>query len=328
MSVTKGKVQIFACGGCGLNIGGMLEQHRGVDEPAFAELDIAFIDTSRSNLKAHINQDHCYFIDGLDGSGKVRSENHLEIQNHIRAILQEFKPGDLNIVVSSAAGGSGSVLAPLITKELLANNAPVVVMTVGSAETRLDTENTLKTLKSFASIAEMTDAPVVMKYVQNSAEMTRKEADKHIFDAIMALAVLYSRQNHELDSKDLFNWLRFNRVTTFPVQLASLYITESDEVLKQVGNVISVATIAKEGMSTTLPQMSEYQCVGFLPENASEAVSNRMPLHYVISDGIIPDVAKELQGILSKMESAQAARGRRTNIISDKDKADGSGLVL
>jgi hypothetical protein len=324
----KGKVRVYSVGGCGVNIGSLLEKHRGQSEAAFAEVDIVYVDTSKSNLRAHIDQSHCFMIEGLDGSGKLRSENHEEINDRVRSILQMFKPTDLNIVVGSAAGGSGSVIGPLLTRELLASEAPTIVLTIGSTDTKLDAENTLKTIKSYEAISKMAGAPVVMAYVQNGQVTSRSEADSIMFNTIMALTVLFSRENLELDSKDLFNWLRFNRVTTFPVQLASLSIIENQSGIKEVGNIISVATLAKDGVATSMAEMPEYQCVGFLSSTAATPVVDRMPLHYVISDGILPEVVKNINKLLSTLESAQLARTRKVSIVTEKDNATDSGLIL
>ena len=329
----KGKVRLYSCGGAGSNIGGLLEKHRNTDEIGFSLLDIVYIDTSKSNFKQHIDKSNAYLIESnsgesLDGSGKVRKENHEEINDRIKAILQQFKPADLNIVLSSASGGSGSVIGPLLTRELLSTGVPTVVLTVGSADTRLDVDNTLKTIKSYESIAKKADAPVVMAYIQNSQTTSRAEADSMMLNIILSLSVLFSRHNHELDSKDLSNWLRFNKVTTFPVQLASLTILENQKPIDNIGSIISVATLATEGTSTTLLDMPEYQCVGFIPENIGDVVSKKVPMHFIISDGIVPDITRHLQKILTKLEEAQAARVRKVSILSNTDKQEDSGLVL
>jgi len=324
----KGRVTVFAAGGCGVNIGLMLEKHRGVKEPAFAEIDIVYVDTSHSNMRPNIDPAHCYLLDGLDGSGKVRSENHNVISDRVRAILQQFKPADLNVVLSSAGGGSGSVIGPLLVRELITSEIPTIVLAIGSADTRLDCENTLKTIKSYESIAKMSKAPVVMMYVQNSNTTSREEADVVMVNAIMSLCVLYSRENREIDSRDLFNWLRFDRVTTYPVQLASLSIVLNQNDIKDVGNVISVATLVKDGMHTALPSMPEYQCSGFLPEVIEDSVANKAPLHFVVSDGIIGEVGKHLQKILTELQHAQDARIRVTGVLTPSDKPIETGLIL
>lgn len=103
--IQKGKVRLFCCGGGGINIGLRLEKYRGHQEAGFAQLETVYIDTSRSNLNRSVDQDNCYLIEGLDGSGKIRAENHQEISQRIRDILQTHKPGDVCIVLSTAAGG-------------------------------------------------------------------------------------------------------------------------------------------------------------------------------------------------------------------------------
>jgi hypothetical protein len=324
----KGRVRLYAAGGCGLNIGSRLEEHRDRNETAFANLDIVYIDTSKSNLRKDIDQGHTYLIPDLDGSGKVRSENHAEISSHIRQILHKFKPADLNIVLSSAAGGSGSVIAPLLASELLGSDQPTVVIAIGSADTRLDAENTLKTLKSYESIAKLRKAPVSMMFVQNSRTVSRPQADAAAVATVMALCVLFSRENRELDSKDLFHWLHFEKTTSFPVKLTSLTLVENTTSIEGLGNIISVATLAKDGETTTLATLPEYQCVGYVPADADDAIISRSPMHFVISDGVLGGVASQLQTLLDEQNAAQEARGKNKALLDSADQPTDTGLVL
>jgi hypothetical protein len=328
MNQQKGKVRLYSCGGCGTNIGAQLEEFRDRTEVAFAALDIVYVDTSKSNLHSEIDIKNCYLLDGLDGSGKIRSENHEVIATHIRAILQKFPPADLNIVLHSAAGGSGSVIGPLLTSELLASGVPTVVIAIGSADTVLDATNTLKTLKSYESIARSRKAPVVMTYAQNSQELMREDADANAVSTVMALCVLFSRQNRELDSKDLFNFLRYDLVTSFDPQLVSLTLVEGQQSVENLGNVITVASLAKTQTAATMPVMPEVQYVGYLPDNASEKIMNNVPLHFITSDGVFPEVATRLQKLLSDQERNVAARVPKASVLSKDDNIVGTGLVL
>jgi hypothetical protein len=328
MELVKGKIRVFCCGGAGLNIGGMLEKHRNQSETAFGELDIVYIDTSKSNLQKHIDQTHCYLLDNLDGSGKLRTENHTEINERVKDILQKFKPLDMNIVLHSAAGGSGSVIGPLLVRQMLIDDAPVLALAIGSADTRLDAENSLKTIKSYENISKTGGAPVVMGYAQNSQTTSRSEADSIMVNLILSLAVLFSRENRELDSRDLYNWLHYNRVTTHPVQLVTMSLIEGNAPLNNLGNIISVATLAKSGASTALVEMPEYQCVGFLPDTTNDAVLSKAPMHFIVSDGIVGEVVKHLQGILTGLEKTQAARIPGKSIVTSADKPHDNGLIL
>lgn len=327
----KGRVRLYACGGGGINVGHRFERHRGADEVGFALIDTVYIDTSKSNLRRDIPADAVYLLEGLDGSGKLRKENYQVISDRVRDMLKEFPPQDVAVVLSTAAGGSGSVIAPSIVSELLDQEIPTIVLTIGSAETRLDAENTLKTLKSYEGVAKLRRAPVVIAYFQNGAGVSRTQVDDRAESVITALAALYSRHNRELDSQDLFNWLRFERVTTFQTPLAALTLVDKNtpsELIEGLGNVISVATLAVHVEDTKFPQMPEVQYVGFMPEGCSEEITKAVPMHYVTSDGVIPAAAQRLQDLLKELENAQRQRSRASNVLSSSDGTTDTGIVL
>ena len=332
--IDQGLVRVYACGGAGINIASLLEKHRNNDDVGAAKLHITYIDTSKSNLARNrhsIADEHIYVIDGLDGSGKIRAENYEAITSHAKDVLQAHKPMDLNIVISSAAGGSGSVIAPTIVGELLDRKVPTIVLMVGSTATRLDAENTLKTIKSYESIAQRKKAPVVAIYAENSANVTRGDVDESLKYAVLTLAILYSRQNHELDSQDLFNWLRYDRVTSFDPQLAALTIRDGRDLnasLSDLGHVISVATLGSSPDQVYFPTTPDYQCAGFLPESSSDRFKERCPFNYIVSDGIFPDIHARLNSFLKDLSEGTAARIVKRNIVSRDDDATETGLIL
>jgi len=337
MSTPKGEVLVICCGGAGWNIGNQLEKHKGQVEDGFAMLQVVYVDASKSNSHKHINSDNSYVLEGLDGSGKVRRENHAEISRHIRAILQKFPSADLTIVLSSTGGGSGSVIAPLIMSELLEQNTPTVCIAIGGIESALAAENTLKTLKSYESIAGLRKLPVVMYYVQNKNVTSRDDpdprivADRGIIEIITGLCVLFSRENLELDSKDLAHWLNFNKVTSFktPQLVALSLIEKTDDIPSNIGNIISVATLAVEGMTTPFPITPDYQCNGYIPESCTDTLKGRIPMHFVTSDGIIKGEYNHLSKILADAAARQKARLASESILTKVDQPDtDTGLVL
>lgn len=328
MTQQKGSIRLYACGGAGINIGKMLEQFRGVKEPGMGILDQVYIDTSHSNARG-VNQDHAYFFDDMDGSGKVRKENHEEIAARTREILLKFPPMDLNIVLNSGSGGSGSVIGPSLVSELLDRDLPVVVVMIGTTDTRLEIDNTIKTIKSYEAIAKMRKTPVTMGYFQNSVGTPRPKVDTMVLQLVSALMTVYSRENAELDSKDLHNFLHFDQVTTFKPQLASL-IAVNGEFPSHVttGSVISVASLTKEGEFPSLPFTPDYQCTGFLPADAHERVQKASPV-YLVTVADLPSMAmKELSAALTNLDEAQRARVTAAKILTDSDKPTDSGLVF
>jgi len=326
--IVKGSVKLYAAGGCGINIASNLLKYENEMKEGFADLDVIFLDTSRANLDKKQLHDKVYVIDGLDGSGKVRSENHKQIGECILDILQAFKPGDLNIVLSSGSGGSGSVIAPSLVQELLQRNLPVIVMTVGSTDSRIELENTIKTLKSYDAIAQIRKSPVNSFYYQNSKETPRKTVDSQIILAITALMVLFSKQNKELDSSDLHNWLYYDRVTSYDPHLSHIDFYHTDVKVSKPKTVITVATLLTEGEDTSTGANVEYQCVGYVNKNIMEFIDTNNPLHIAIVDGVFSELIVGLNKALSDFDEEKKARLVRSSITSEKDRPTANGLVF
>lgn len=326
----KGKVRVFACGGAGTNIAYQLEATRGKLEAGFAQLEITYIDTSRSNLiDKKIDDSHTFLLEGLDGSGGVRKTNYTTIAENIKKILIEHPAQDLNIILSSGGGGSGSVIAPTLASELISKDIPTIIFLVGSSDTRKDIENTINTMKSYDGIRNARNAPVVVYYEENSKETPKPVVDKNIYSAIISLLVLYSRENKALDSQDLKNWLRFdNGVTSFEAQVAGMKIVSSAADLTAYGNVISVATLNVEGKEEALDVTPDYQCDGFVSQEIDERVVSSLPRHFVTIEGYIAQHANALQKKLKALEEAQAARKAHQNILSSNDNVTDNGIVL
>lgn len=327
---------IYACGGAGVNIVKKFEKHRKdpsstphEDDEVFARTVPIYIDTSRSNMTAEIPADFTYILEGLDGSGKVRKENAEVITECTLDILHRHKPGDISVVVSSTSGGSGSVLAPSIVSELLDRGHNVIVCAVGSDDSRIELENTAKTLKSYEAISKMRKTPVIMIYRSNSeAEGGRGEVDAEMYQEIVKLAALFSRRNRELDTKDLHNWLHYSGVTSFQPKLSLLefYHGKIDDL--KAGQVISVATLCLDNSSSTTGLPVEYQCVGYVDDQRNQRMQIKASMHYAILDGVVAEIHKDLTGKLNQLDEYQRARITKQSILSKDDVPTSNGLIL
>lgn len=329
--VTLGSVNVFACGGLGLNIGQENEDLCNAKEPGMAEMTFTYIDTSRSNIRKVMDQSKVYLFDDMDGSGKVRAENHQAIGDCALDILQKHKPLDLNIVLHSAAGGSGSVIGPTLAKVLLEKGKNVIVIMVGSANTTIEANNTIKTIKSYQAISEMINESVPAIYFENEkTPVSRQKVDEQIGHALGALAVLFSGQNSELDSRDLFNWAHFSRpgVTTFGPQLAHLSLVNGTAQIENSNRVISVATLATMSSGEAVEGMPDYQAVGYLPNDISQDVLMNAPLHFVLSDGYFNAVAQRLGRLLADVNERTESRVNPAPILTKHDSRTDRGLVL
>jgi len=326
----KGRVMIYACGGAGVSIGqNCLMKYVGQAADAFANVSMSFIDTSYSNFKSDTPRSSCYVIEGVDGSGGLRAANAPEIQRRTKDILQRLRPLDFNIVLSSGGGGSGSVIAPALTEELLKRKLPTVVLLVGGTVTYQRAENTLKTLKSYEMVARNNDMPVCLYYQENSEVTPIKIVNQNITTVISFLAAVFSRRNRRLDLADITNWLNFPTVTSHGPQLAALDF-HTNEINEGVSDIISVLTIAEDESFEALPFKCESHYIGYI-EKAPVTMSATLPLHCVIRTNSFKQIAGRLNSMVEELRETRDARVTSAfGIIAgdDIESSGGSSLVL
>lgn len=320
----QGHIRLYAAGGCGINIASFFEPAAGKQEPGHSIPHPVYIDTSMSNIRDGINKEHTFIIEGVDGSGKVRRENYQEITKNVKSLLTEFKPMDFNVVVFSASGGSGSVFGPLIIGELLSRGLPVVAVVVGSDESNIAAHNTLNTLKSLEAIATKHELPVVMYYEHNEPGLKRSDIDISCRHLISALSILASRQNSEMDSKDIQNWVQYNKTTSVPPRLSLVEVYHSNEEADQATQPVSVASLLESPDSPSIKVAPEYHCAGY-PRNPGNGFKLT---HYVITVAGVPVLARKIQERINELEQLKASRVLHDSLVESRDDTTTEGLVL
>lgn len=332
MSKVVGNISLYGCGGAGINIAHMFERFNGSKvADGFAIIKPYYIDTSKANLQSldgGFSEENSYLFDKIDGSGKIRRENAEQITKGILDILVKNQPGDLNIVVSSASGGSGSVIAPSLVSELIKQNLNVIVLCIGSSDSIIEITNTVNTLKSYESIAKLRKKPVVMLYSQNTKGVKPEEINQRFFNHIVQLSALFSRQNAGLDSADLRNWLDYTKYTSIDPKLMALdFITgyiNNDEVM---GDVVSIASLARRGYDTSPGITVDYRCYGIIPDEVKE-IQIQESLHYSILDGIISKYFDELSSTKEQLIMRQNSRQASDPLFASSDVVENNGLIL
>lgn len=322
----KGRLVCYMAGGTGINIAKALaEQIKKLDLGIAAEVVTVLIDTSESNLNSSAGS-NVYLLKGLDGSGKIRKENHAAISRASLSILEQHQPGDLNIVVSSLGGGSGSVIAPVLTGALLEQGKLVVSVGVATTESAIEVSNSVKTIQSYDSIAKKVGKPVILSIQKNTDSSTFDKINEAVISTILMLATLSSRKNVGLDSADLRNWLNYDRVSKAPVKAMTLYINNGQFKLDEDVQPITVASLARAGVSTKLDTTPDYQCVGYV--NVGESKGFDQPMHFAVCDGELAGIFRELDGLQKDLERKAAARQYTDNTLAGVSEVQDDGLVL
>lgn len=332
MNKQENAVNVYGCGGCGITWGNMVAKN--VPHNGRANPQVVYVDTSKSNLEDKDTEGaKTFLLSDVDGSGKVRRDNSEAIAAKIGDLLMQHPPAGLNIVLFSAGGGSGSVFGPLLVRELLLRDKPVVAFVVGTMENAITASNTLKTLKSLDLISrEQAKAPLVMHYSQNPTDASSSSVDASVVAAIELLLVFGSKQNIGLDSRDVRNMLRYEHATSVAPQLSLLEITTARtaaEITEMgVDHVISVGSIYRSSEEALpLPVMSQYGCTGFLPADASVGIPNEF--HLLIHTDEVRNIVNSIQSKVNTFEEYNRARAEANKVASSSDVVDsGSNLIL
>lgn len=318
---------LYGAGGAGINLVANFLKHNGKKEAGFADIQTFFLDTSSSNLLSKEPEDHVYIIEGIDGSGKKRDSNYRIISERSNEMLHRFKPGDINVVIHSASGGSGSVIGPTLVSELLDRDVPTIVIMVGSSDSRIETHNTVNTLKSYEVISQKRETPVIAVYYENSSDSPRGEVDQRIKTTIILLAAIFSGENRELDSADLHNFLAYQKVTSFKPKLSYLDFFSKKIELQRDQTVVSLVTLTDENTTSAVELPVEYQAVGFVSEQAKNSVDVALPIHVAIISGFFHDVIERLTKRLGTFDEARRAHVDKSILTKDVD-ATPEGLVF
>jgi len=323
----KATLSLFCAGGGGINLGSHFENAEVRDGQA--TLEVTYVDTSMSNLHNGIDRKRAAIIEGVDGSGKVRKENAGVISESIKKILLDHPPGDLSIVVYTGIGGSGSVFGPLLHSELLSRGDQVISIIIGGEESAMATDNTVDTLKTLDAISQKRGKNVVFAYQHNDPNTTRSEVDAHVHTTIASLAVLASRQNDELDTRDIYNWINFSEIDRldFEPALVRLRVFDHDSAVEgaQDYDVISVASLLNSPSVSPPGWHPDYSATGYCNLKAITG-EEQEGLHYLLTHDVdkIYNYIAEVQSKIQERKSARKGVKRYAN----KGEADDNGLVL
>lgn len=320
-------MMIYATGGSGCNIVSNFLKQMTKESTGMTLFGCVYIDTSRSNLNPDIPLSDTYLVDNLDGSGKLRASNYQALSDCSRDILLKHKPADINVVIGSASGGTGSVISPILVSQLLDRGEDVIVIAIGSTSSRIETENTLKTLKSYEMISQKRETPVIMAYRENSQKKPRADVDGEVEMLIATLAVMFSGNNRELDSSDLSNFLNYQKVTNFKPKLSHLDIFSGNVTLTKGQALVSLVTLMDSTSDAESGVLTDYQAVGFIPETAKAYLGQQLPIHAAVVSGYFNAVAEALEAKIGSYDEVRKSIVEKP--ITDRNtQATDDGIVL
>lgn len=318
-----GTMRIYGCGGGGVNIGKeYLEEGHSSD---VANIDVCFVDTSDSNLEDRLI-DKTWLFDGLDGSGAIRQENADAIAKAVPDIIRKFPPAEMNVVVFTLAGGTGSVAGPLILKKLLEEGHMAIGIVVWAQQAIKNAENTVGGVKTLDSISRSTQAPAIVQLGFNKAGVVSdKSVDNEAHLMITSLAALCSRRNHGLDTADLKSLFNFTKSTKAQAQLCRIHVSDNVEdftKLMRTGALAS-AYLLRESTDPIPELFVPYNTYGVMPAIAQAKGS----LFFGIENGSMGELRKRVADLETEIADQQNAATEAVTFAGEKDKTSAHGLV-
>lgn len=341
-------VNLFAAGGAASNIvADILKTNNTSMTAKLANLNITLLDTSRSNYERNkdIFEKHdikLVTIPGLDGSGQKRDTNVQEASKYIAKFVSENgdKDAALNILLHSASGGSGSVLANLAAKYLLSEDKNVVAIVVGDSTTRNFANNTISTLKSYENIAQTAEKPMIADYIENDGKRTIKEVNDYIASTIIDYRMLFGGHVHGIDSADLKNFLQYNRISSNQPALTLMTTLGIDsdakdqhEVAKALQRELNddLPIIAYAMVSVTEKENRQIVDCDFKIEGSVDLPRDEKvkpyDLYFCLSKGHFFNVVDRLSKVVEEYRKKENTQVDRVIDVS-KDVDPNSGLVL
>lgn len=264
-------VCLIGCGGCGLNI---VQKAKFADPDLSEKYQTLLIDTSESNLMETDSGDRFLVDNGSVGSGKFRAKNYVPIITSMTKLISDlkYKLADINIIVFSTSGGSGSVIAPILSQKLLDLDKKVIMLVVSSEDSKIDIVNNLNTYQSLYNIAKTRYLPIS---IFSNAVKGEATVDTRIFDSIKNLITIFTSMGAEIDYEDKLHFLApYKTVSDLEMGLHLFHTSDDilDDAIKshqregvifptKITNLDSMFILSKvkTSVKTTVPAMVVYR---------------------------------------------------------------------
>ena len=334
--MNKQKVRIYGAGGCGTNIVLSLIKQLGsheTDEIQLCCIDTGIANVHRSGLEVSKFMEVITDEDGniLHGSGSIRASNYAHIKAKMPNVIHRFAPSDLNIIICSGAGGSGSTIAPVLIDQLIQMQQTVVLIYVDSGSNLVHVTNTMNTLKSLNNIAVKNNVALPVVWQDNSRG-GEAAVDNNILGIIPVLSMVVSGEVVALDVIDVrnfFNYMRFDLLAGFGAGLAMLDVTDSAGIKKTNDQLVSVLTLTTREIPGDIQGVEcPHQTIGILEPDALSS-SAVYPIHLAqYSSSHFGKTIADKSAKLEAFKKEQQLRAGANAIKNSTAGAQDDGMVL
>lgn len=320
------KVIIHCCGGAGVTIGSK-EIARLIEDPAL-HVEVRYVDTSRADINSlsNIDEKKVFLIgDGkLDGSGGLRDALEQEITRAMPEYVKKLNvdKNDIHIVLSSASGGSGSLIAPRLIHNLKTLDIPAIYITLIDTSSIEYCNTSIKTLAHIDLMGRKYGYSIPTVIIDNKDAI--KIVNARIGVRTELLTILLSATHKALDSADirLFAGNAYDKEVR---GLVTIGVYKENTIPNLKDSLISSLRILTNDHdfkidTTVLSKVKQYK-IGYLSEELALRLSDLgypIPIYFAItpnnSMAIINKAKEELEEKLTIKEDKVQMFGEDTDI--------------
>ena len=232
MSKTTG-VSVFGVGGCGINqLNALVKSKYEIPK----DVKLFAIDTSESNVSSLDKKIEFIRISAF-GSGKDRKTNADIIYDQIENMDMDGRESDINIIVTSLAGGSGGLIANMLACKCTLDSKCTISLCVCDSASQKSTENTINAIKSYSNMANKYKLYFPIALYDNS-EAGRRLVNQHVVGDMAMFIDLFDSDIEELDHRDKVHFLNPKSIDSHLQGVYNIAITD-DEVFPSVRDIES-----------------------------------------------------------------------------------------
>ena len=342
-NLSTGKMVLVGCGGAGINVvADVAPQLKELKE--YSNIETRFIDTTEKTIQSHVSHiDEFYRITSdrlteaeLDGAAGERKNQQLAADIDIAAkkfLDQELvnSKGTYFVLVSSASGGSGSIIAPLLLRAMQAKGFSAIVVTIGDSSNLLSLNNTINTLTSLQAVSRANKTAQSIIYYNNTVNgvttpRTEKDINNKIFKMLSIISVFVSGVVKDLDHQDMINFFTPTNYKTFKTApgIYNLGVAKGELDDK---NTLLARTILKEGEENLVVKTPlQHNKVGIIPAELSD-IFDGYPVFLLFRKGVIGQEIGYLKEEYENLEKLKNVKYEEFDGLDDGFD-DASGLVL
>lgn len=326
----KPEITLYLCGGTALNIGALLKKESHT--AALKNARFVGLDSSGNNLPGDLFPvERMLGANGeqASGSGKVKRTNYEPAKDFVHQVLVKHKPTRFAIIVQNTAGGTGSMLGPIVMRELAKDDIVFVVCSISDFTTQVEMENAIGTLRSWANQTSRNqlDRAIPILHTINGKDQTRGEVNKSVVERLNYLSLFLTELNEEMDYEDIRNLLNYSKHYGVSAALSELHFYNKDSAIKFEGRApVAVASLFAN-RDAVIPRFegSVVRSTGVFGPGVSRP-SNSDEFHMTLDHG---DFVKALEERMEKLEERKVESTQTYVQQRDMSKdANESGDIL